>query len=64
MIWDYRNILGSKTNTRKVDKIKKGFELYQVFTYKFLYKNIWIFPLYILLTKRINTFSSRVTEKL
>lgn len=64
MIWDYRNILGSKTHTRKVDKIKKGFELYQVFTYKFVYKNIWIFPLYILLTKRINTFWSRVTEKL
>ena len=31
--------------------------------YNFLCQNVWIFPLYILLTKRINTFWLKGIEK-
>ena len=58
MILGYQKILSFKNHTRKIDKIHKDFELYQVFKHNFLYKNVWIFPLYILLTSRINTFWS------
>ena len=43
-----------KNHTRKISN-HKGFELYQVFMHDFLYQNILIFPLYILLTRCIGT---------
>ena len=51
MIWVYQNILDPKNCTRKIDKIHKDFEQYQVFMHNFLYQNIWIFPLYIIYKK-------------
>ena len=36
------------------------FELYQVFVHNVLGQNVWIFPLYLLLTRRIKTFWSKV----
>ena len=47
MIWGFRDILGPKNDTRKVEKIHKGFKLYQVFMHNFLCQNIWIFSLFI-----------------
>ena len=49
---------GSKNHTRKIDKIRQDFELYQVFMYNYLCEIVPIFPMYILITKRINTFWS------
>ena len=57
------NILNSINHTRKSDKIHKDFELYQAFMHNFLSQNISIFPIYILLTRRINTFRSKGTDK-
>ena len=37
-------------------KFIKIFELYQVSTHKFCCQNVWIFPNYILVTRKINTF--------
>ena len=57
MIWGYRNILSRKNHKRKIDKINKVFELYQIFMHNFPSKTIPIFPIYIyiLLTKRLNS---------
>ena len=63
MIWKYQNILGPKNHTRKISKIDKGFELCQVFMHNLLYQNIRIFALYILLTRRINTFWSKAIDR-
>ena len=57
------NILNSINHTRKSDKIHKDFELYQAFMHNFLSQNVSIFPIYILLTRRINTFRSKGTDK-
>ena len=43
MIWGYRNILSRKNHKRKIDKINKVFELYQVFMHNFPSKTIPIF---------------------
>ena len=43
---------------KESDKILKDFELYQACMYNFLYQIFVIFPLYILFTKRIDTFWS------
>ena len=45
-----------QTNHRKISNTYKGFELCQNFKHKFLSQIVPIFPLYILLTKRIDTF--------
>ena len=37
MTWGYREVLGPKNYTRKIDKILKYFELYQVFM-----NNFWV----------------------
>ena len=60
-IWVVYNIgalrnFGSKNQTRKNDKIHKEFELYQLFMYNFLFQTVLIFPIYILFTKRMETF--------
>ena len=39
-------------------KIRKDFELYQVFMYTFLCQTVLTFPIHILFTKRIDTFWS------
>ena len=59
LVCRYLNSLGPKNHTRKISIIHKDFELYQASMYSFLYKNVWIFPLYILLIMRINTFCSK-----
>ena len=56
MIWGHQDILAKKDHTRKIEKIHKDFELYQVFMHNFLGNYIPIFPLDILLTRRVNTF--------
>ena len=56
MIWEYQNILGPQNHTREIDKIHKDWELYQVFMHKFLFQNVQILPLHILITRRISTF--------
>ena len=38
MIWGHWDILGRKNHTRKIDKIYKDFELYQVFMNNFIDK--------------------------
>ena len=50
----YRDILGPKNHTRKTDNIYKDFEKNEAFVHNFLYQNIPIFPLCILLTKKPN----------
>ena len=52
-LWD---ILNSKSQTRKIVKMHKDFELSQVFIYNFPCQNVLIFPMYILFIKRIETF--------
>ena len=41
---------------------KKDFNLYQVFMYNFLDQNALILPNYVLFTRRMNTFWSRVLK--
>ena len=48
---------GPKNITRLISYIQKDFELYQVLLHNFLCQNVLILPLYILLTRRITTFS-------
>ena len=55
-------ILGPKNHTRKINNIHKNFELQQVFMPNFLCQNIPIFPLHILLVRRIETFWSEGIE--
>ena len=43
--------------------INKYLELYRVFVHNFLCQNVQIFPFYILLTRRINTFWSKSIDK-
>ena len=50
---------GLKKSDETIDKINKDFELYQVFMYNFLCQTVLIFPVYILLVKRIGTLWSR-----
>ena len=50
---------GLKKSDKTIDKINKDFDLYQVFMYNFLCQTVLIFPVYILLVKRIGTFWSR-----
>ena len=52
MIWGYRNILSRKNHKRKIDKINKVFELYQIFMHNFPSKTIPIFPIYIYITDK------------
>ena len=63
MIWGHQYILSPKNHTRKIDKIHKNFELYQVFIYNFLDQNLPIFSLYMLLTTIINTSWSVAFDK-
>ena len=46
-IGSYRGILIPKSHATKTNKIRKYFELYQVFMNYFPYQNVWIFPIYI-----------------
>ena len=50
---------GTEIKTRKIVKIHKDFELYQVFMYNFLCQNVLVFSIYILFKNRIETFWSR-----
>ena len=43
---------------KKIDKLEKNFDLYQVLMHRFLSRHVQIFPNYKLLTKKINIFSS------
>ena len=45
-----------KNQTRKIDRSSKDFELYQIVMYNFLWQTVLMFPIYILLTKRIEIF--------
>ena len=63
MIWEYQNILGPQNHTREIDKIHKDWELYQVFMHKFLFQNVQVLPLHILITRRISTFKSQGIDK-
>ena len=45
---------------QKIDKIHKDFGLYAVMMYNFVSQSIQIFAIYIFLTRRINTFWSKV----
>ena len=56
--WRYLDNFGQKNHTRKISNICKGFELYWIFMHNFLYQNVLIIPLYILLSSRIDTFWS------
>ena len=49
-------ILGLKNQKRKIAKIHKDFELYQVFMYNVICQTVPIFPIYMLFTKIIKTF--------
>ena len=40
MICEYRDILRPKDHTKKIDKIHKGFGLYQVFMHNFMCQNV------------------------
>ena len=59
----YPIILDPKNHTREVDNTHKDFELFQVFMCNFLCQNVRIFLLYILLTRRIDTFWSSGIDK-
>ena len=59
----YETILDPKNDTKKMDKIHKNLGLYQVFMHNSLCQNVPIFPLYILLTRRIDTFWSMDIDK-
>ena len=59
----YRNIFGEKHHARKIDKLHKIFEKYQLLMHNFQGQNVQIFPLYILLARRINTFWSNGFDK-
>ena len=48
-VWGEGGILSLKYHTRKMSNIHKDSELYQLFMHNFLYQNIPMFPLYILL---------------
>ena len=50
--------LSSKTHAGKIGNIHEDFELYQVFMNNFLFQNVPLFLLNILLTRRIVTFWS------
>ena len=52
--------MGPKNQTRKIVKIHKSFELYQVFMYNFLCQTVLIFLIHILVTKIIQTFWSDI----
>ena len=47
---------GPKNRTRKIDKTRKEFEIYQVFMCNFLCKTVLIFLIYTLFPKRIEIF--------
>ena len=55
--------MGPKTHTRKIDEIYKNFERYKVLMHNVLCQNVLMFSLYVLLTKRINTFWSKSNWK-
>ena len=59
LVWRYQHGLSLKNHTSKVSIFHNGFEPHQVSRHNFLYKNALIFPLYILLTRRINTLWSK-----
>ena len=54
----YKNILCPKNRRWKISNIFRDFKLYRVFMFNFLCQNAQIFSLYILLTRRINSFWS------
>ena len=55
---------GQRKSYKKIDKIDKDFELYEVFIHNFFCQNVWIFPLYILRIKRIDKFWSESIKKI
>ena len=57
--------MSPKNHARKTDKIHTNFELCQVFAHNFLCQKVWLFRLYILLTKIkiIDTFWYKGIEK-
>ena len=62
-IWGIGTFWVQKKHTRKISYIHKDFELCQRFRHNFLYQNVLIFPFYILLTRKIHTFSSKGIDK-
>ena len=58
LVWRNWDIIGSKNQTTKIDKIHKDFELYQAFTYNFLSQTVPVFPIHMSFTKIIKSFWS------
>ena len=48
-----------KNQTWKIDKNHQKPEIYRVFTHNFLGQNVLVFALYVLVTRKINTFWSK-----
>ena len=48
-----------KNQTWKIDKNHQKSEIYRVFTHNFLGQNVLVFALYVLVTRKINTFWSK-----
>ena len=64
MIWGYWDILSPKSHTRKIDKIQKDFELYQISMHNVMCQIVRIFPLYIYcLQEESIHFGLRVLKK-
>ena len=62
-MWGYQDVLGQQKYTRGIEKIKKDFELCQVFMYNSVSQNVWIFLLFIFITRRIDTFWSQGSDE-
>ena len=56
LLCGYQDILSLKITQEKSTKFTKTFELHQVFMYNFQCQNVWIFPNYILHTRKTNKF--------
>ena len=48
-----------KNQTWKIDKNHQKSEIYRVFTHNFFGQNVLVFALYVLVTRKINTFWSK-----
>ena len=48
-----------KNQTWKFDKNHQKFEIYRVFTHNFFGQNVLVLALYVLVTRKINTFWSK-----
>ena len=63
MIWGYRNVLGPKNRTRKIDKSHKDFGPYHLFTHNFWAKMFGYSHHIFSVTRRTNTFWSNSFDK-